>query len=169
MAGEPEISFDPTVGPKLILRSPDGLVEKELHLTNDGKLSIDSNNFVKINGTNEIIVSLTDYSRPFVKRTSTSYGTVAYMLFNGTIGDGVPQSIKVLAWSKSATKTFDIRMVRRDTGDVIGEITGNSNDDIQSLDLGTLSNLPTNPTILEIQSKVQTGGEARIASISIKF
>jgi hypothetical protein len=168
MAGEPEISFDPTVGPKLMLRSPDGLVEKELFLTNDGKLSIDSN-FLKINGTNEIIVSLTDYSRPFVKRTSTSYGTVAYMLFNGTIGDGVPQSIKVLAWSKNSSKTFDIRIVRRDTGDVIGEITGNSNSDIQSLDLGTLSNLPTNPTILEIQSKVQTGGEARIASISIKF
>jgi len=165
---KPEYLIDPDLGPLLKLRNPSGTIEKELHLTEDGKLSIESSS-VKVDGTNEIIVSLTDYTRPYVMNNSTSYGTMAYLLFEGTDAIGTPSSIKLLVWSKSSSKDYDIRIVRTDNGDVVAAITGQNNTEIAIKDLGSLSNLPTGATILEVQSKVDNGGECRLASISIKF
>ena len=164
----PEHIIDPTAGPKLFLRSPDGLITKELHLDNDGNLNIQSAQ-VRDAGSTEIAVSLTDQSRPYIRRTSSSYGTIAYFPFGGSDYLGIPAAVRVLAHGKNSGKNFDIRIVQSDTGDVIAELAGSSNSDVALLDLGTLSNISTGPAIWEIQSKVESGGEVRLSAVSIKF
>ena len=57
----PATAFDPTVGPRLLLRSPDGLLEEEVFLNNDGTLSIGTTpKKIQTGGTNSIIVCFTD-------------------------------------------------------------------------------------------------------------
>jgi hypothetical protein len=163
-----EIILDPINGPDLKILSPDGTLSKKITLDNSGSLNLDDSK-INANGSNEIIVTFTDSTRPYVKRTNNSYDVMAYVIFNGTQNQGSPVCIQALSWSKSSSKDYSIKIIRQDTGDTVCEVTGQTNDQIQIVDFGVISNLPTVPTIFEVHGKCQKGGECRIASLSIKF
>jgi hypothetical protein len=169
MAGEQEYVFSAAEGPRIKLVSPDGLVTKELHLENDGTLSIESKGPVQVGGTNGILVAFTDGIYPYISYVGDSYAVMAYLLFEGTDVLGVPSSIKILSLTSNASKAYDVRVVRADTGDVIAEITGQTNTVMESKDLGTLSNLPAGETILEVQGRAVWNAAVRLSSMSIKF
>ena len=143
----PEFHFDPTYGPTIYLMSPDGLVEKQLYLNNDGTLSIGGSLF-KVNGTNSISFTFATATTPYISKTTTTYSTMAYFLFPGTGIVGTPSAINMVSYLSSSTKTYTTRILRTDTGAVIAESTSFNNTVPQIKDLGTLSNLPTGETII---------------------
>jgi hypothetical protein len=155
-------------GPTLALVSPDGNIEKEVAVDNDGNFNLGDKG-VKVGGTNELSVAFTDQTKAYVKRSNSSYGTMCYFLFNGTDKLSTPTAIKIIAWNKTNNKNYSVRVVRQDTGDVIAELVNADNNEVEIKDLGTLSNLPTGPTIFEIQGKTDSGGECRLAFMTISF
>ena len=162
-----EFIFGPN-GPKLKLVSPDGNTVKELQLNDDGSLSIESTQ-VKVGGTNELSVSFTDTSKPYRKAEGNNYETLSYFLFGGTAVMGTPSEIEVLAWSGKPNKTYDIRVIRQDTGQVISEKMGASNEEIAAVSLGAMAGLPSTPTVWEIQGRCQNGGQCRLAFMRVIF
>jgi hypothetical protein len=169
MAGEQEYIFSAAEGPRIKLVSPDGLVTKELHLENDGKLNLEANGPIQVGGTNGILVAFTDGIYPYISYVGDEYAVMAHLIFEGTDALGVPSSIKIVSATTNASKAYDVRIVRADTGDVIAEITGQTNTVFETKDMGALSNLPTGETIFEVQGKAVWNATVRLASMSIKF
>ena len=163
-----EYLIDPINGPFLKILSPDGNTEKELTIDNNGSFIV-GEKYVKIGGTNSVITCFTDGSKSYVKTNSSSYQTMAYILFGGTNDTGQPISIKVLGNSKAINKDFQVRLVCSVTGNIIAESAAVSGKSIFVIDLGTISNLPANASAVEIQGKTVVGGECRLSSLNIQF
>lgn len=97
--------------------------------------------------------------------TTTGYAVERRFIFSGTDKVGLINSMKLCGFRTSGSGTFSVRVVNSLNADVICEITGQTNiDDSVLLDMGTLSNLPTDPTILEIQGLNSNGSTTTFLS-----
>jgi hypothetical protein len=108
--------------------------------------------------------------KPYVRRKGSTYGVLAYVIFEGTTVNGTPSKIKVSTLTEKTNKSYDLRISNADTGDIIAEKTGLSNTAYTIVDLGDLSNLPSTETIFEIQSKSSDNTtHVRLSNLLIQF
>ena len=81
--------------------------------------------------------------KPYTRTTSTNYSVIASFIFEGIDTLGVPTVIKLVSWQTKSNDSYDVRIVREDTGDVIVEATGKTNNLPSIVTLTPLANLPT--------------------------
>ena len=67
------------------------------------------------------------------------------------------------------SNTYDLRIINSDNGTKICERTNLSNLSFSSIDLGTLSNVPDDRSILELQIKSNTGKQVYIREILVYY
>lgn len=93
--------------------------------------------------------------------TGLSWALERRFTFAGTNKVGTPSKIYLNAWRTTGNSTFDLRIVRADNAQVVAELLSQSGTDDQALlDMGTLSNLPTARTVLEVHAQVGNGSTA---------
>lgn len=155
------ITVDPTNGPTIKMKSPDGATEKELAIDDDGHLRIGDEHQSPVRVLNYVF---TRNNRSYLTYTKTSYTVVCRFIFCGTDRTGPSVGAKMLTKLDSGTD-YDIRIVRSDTGDVICEMTGNTNTEWAIVGTQSMSNLPTDSVPFELQIK----GNASIANMVIGF
>jgi len=165
----PEFVFGASDGAQIKLSSPDGSIIKDLTLSPTGILAL-SGEIINVGWPPTIELAFTGGGGlPYVDRYGDSYAVMAYLHFSGTDTLGTPTVMTVLSSTSNASKDYDVRIVRSDTGAVIAELSGQNNTVIEPKDMGTLSNFPTGETVLEIQGKVVWNAQIRLAALSIKF
>ena len=102
--------------------------------------------------------------------TSTNYFAVGSSVYRGSANIGPIDYIEIIANKDSLATSYDLRVVNKSTGDVIASKTGNTNTSLTAIDLGTISNIPENNTLLEIQvRKNGLVGSAEISEIIIYY
>jgi len=106
-------------------------------------------------------------SNPYLNTTSPTYTIIAMFHFPGTDKMGVPDAMKVVAWTTATT--YDVKIYDVVNSLTIAEITAQTNSTAQIVDMGTLSNLPTGSSIFEIQVLRAGGGEVRFASLNVDW
>jgi len=85
-------------------------------------------------------------------KNKNTYRSMSKIIYYGSNSIGEITTIEVVAYMQSGVDSFDIRVVDRKNGsNVIAEKTGLTNTDDEIIDLGTISNLPTDKTRLEVQ------------------
>ena len=106
----------------------------------------------------------------YVETNSGTYEVVGHVPFQGTDALGGIDNIKVNIWRQLGT-SVSIRIVDHNTANVIAEVTGvTSTDPFNFISMGTLSNIPTTDSILELQMlKIGGGGFARLGCLEINF
>lgn len=114
------------------LHSPDNSIPRNEHFTVTPKLKNEEDEY--------------EVSKVFVYRGSTNIGAINY--------------IDLVSYMDSSITSYSARVVDRNTGLVIAEKTGMTNTEEQVQDLGTISNVPTDKTLLELQIK-RTGGNKK--------
>ena len=77
--------------------------------------------------------------------------------------------MKVISYLESGT-SYDVRVYDSTNANVICTSLGNTNALFSLVDLGTLSNIPVNEAVFEIQIRVNGGGpKMHMASFSVYF
>jgi hypothetical protein len=123
-------------------------------------------------GGKAMVVAFASGSSKHVSTTSPTYESLAHIIFPGTNTVGTPTNIKINAWRTGGAPTpaVDFRVVNLNNADVIAEVTGitvTNEDNIA--DMGTLSNLPTDATVFEIQGRRSGGATGFISSLEISY
>ena len=156
-------------GPTLTLVSPDGLLEQKVSLNNDGTLNIGTDS-IKLNGSNCTHYAYGGDKKPYVRRKGTSYGVIAYAIFEGTNISGTPGSVHISALVDKANVNYSIRITNSATGDVIVEKTGMNNEELEIIDMGTITNLSTGQILFEIQGKCDAANaHVQLSNLLIRF
>jgi hypothetical protein len=88
---------------------------------------------------------------------NTSYTVLGSFQYLGSGISGTINYIELVSYADPAVTSYDARIVIRSTGTIIASKTGLTNKDYAIVDLGAISNVPTNPEILDLQVK-KTGG-----------
>jgi len=92
----------------------------------------------------------------FPKRNSiktTKYTLAHAFEYLGSDAIGVIDYIDLMAYIDSTSNTYDVRVVNSETGDILVEKTNLNNSSLEVIDLGTIVNIPTTTTTLELQLK----------------
>lgn len=92
----------------------------------------------------------------FPKRNSiktTKYTLAHAFEYLGSDAIGVIDYIDLMAYVDSTSNTYDVRIVNSENGQILVENTDLSNNSLEVIDLGTISNIPTAKTTLELQVK----------------
>lgn len=121
----------------------DGLISA--HVPNNSK---PKNNFYTI------------YPKKSSIKTST-YTTSALFKYGGSDNIGTIDYIEIIAYKDSGVTSYDARIFDKKNNLVICEKIGLTNDSEEIQDLGTISNVPIDATIFELQVK-KTGGNGNI-------
>jgi hypothetical protein len=96
--------------------------------------------------------------QPEVRRSRyTSWKTCATFEYGGSNVIGEIRFIDVVAKMQNGASGFSVRIVNQDTGQVICQNTSSTNKIYESIDLGIVSNIPTDISILQLQIK-RNGG-----------
>lgn len=94
---------------------------------------------------------------PHVTQIKNNYYTSVFTFeYPGSFHIGTINYINVIAKSKNSTNDFDIRVMNQTHFQILCEKTNQNNTEYQSIDLGTISNVPEEPTLLEIQIKSES-------------
>ena len=80
--------------------------------------------------------------------------------YQGSERIGLINYIEVLSYKQSSITSYDVRIYDKTNKNVLVEKTGNSNNNVEVIDLGEITNIPTNNAILEIQAR-RVGGSGR--------
>lgn len=96
---------------------------------------------------------------------STTYSLVTNFKFPGSGNIGPIDYIEIIAINDPSIKSFDARIVETSTGNVLCEKTGMTADVYTYYDLGTISNVPVNESILELHVKRNGGGRPHVVEI----
>lgn len=80
--------------------------------------------------------------------------------YQGSDNVGNIDYIEVVAYKDALPTSYDVRIYDSTNGTVLAESTGLTNTDEQIIDLGTISNIPSGPSLLEVQVK-QSGGTTK--------
>jgi len=97
-----------------------------------------------------------------------TYTLVGVYDYKGVDIFGEIDYIEVIAKISNSAHTYDIKIVRTDTNQIIASTTNLNNTNFTTIDLGTLSNLPTTQTMLEFHVKSSNnGGNVNIQTIII--
>jgi len=106
-------------------------------------------------------VTLNGVAAPQLTSAQTSFKVLAKFIYRGSNLVGIPNSIRILAWT-SAT-SGDIKFFDKTNGNTIVE--KNITNSVEAvIDMGTLSNIPTTEAVIEIQAKKTGGGAVFIAA-----
>lgn len=102
--------------------------------------------------------------------SSATYTVRSRFVFPGTNEVGVPSAIKAICWRDNSNQ-YDIKIHDVTNGNDICELTGQTNTSPELKNLGTLSNLPKNEAIFELQLRRDTGffQYARCSEVIIEF
>jgi hypothetical protein len=92
---------------------------------------------------------------------NTSYVTLASFIYRGSASIGEFTEINVSSFLDGGT-SYSIRIFDLTNTLQIAEITGQTNVTLQIISMGTLSNIPTGPAILQIQCLALGGGRKMI-------
>lgn len=104
----------------------------------------------------------------FTAIAGTSYIVAASFYFPGTTKLGTPTKMYAIVSNASSGITSNIRIYNPLTSQVIAEYIGFSGTAVQLIDLGSLANIPSNPTTLEIQMQRTAGsGQSRCHSLTM--
>jgi len=108
----------------------------------------------KIPPLGEISSSLVfcDGSVNYIKKSSASYITICQFIFRGSFYNGIPTNIKIIGYV-TATASGSVRLYDVTSSLVIAEKTGIINTTASIINLGTISNIPEEESIVELQIK----------------
>jgi hypothetical protein len=102
----------------------------------------------------------------------STYSKLARVIYVGKEKMGTMKSIEAVSHMDSGAISYDIKVVDRKNGSiVVAEVTGLTNTDSEIVDLGNISNLTNNKTILEIQLRRIGNGskKAYLDSLILKY
>jgi len=88
---------------------------------------------------------------------STSYSRVVAFKYDGADKIGTIDYIDIISYKHSNITSYSARIYDKTNNNIIAEKTGMTNDVEEIHDLGTISNVPTDKAILELQMK-KVGG-----------
>jgi len=137
------------------------------------RLFADGTNWLQIidgGGADSINFSFGEQGISTLFNSSVNYVVIAEFIFPGTDNTGIPSGIEGLVGSDNASGEAAIKIFDRTNSLTIAEKI-----DIESLlrvvtDLGTLANLPSAPSVFEIQGKrIDGGSRLEIAALRILF
>ncbi len=122
-------------------------------------------------GHKSIDVVINAHADPWWPTTSSTYITVADLIFRGTSSVGSPTAIKVTGWSDSgstgAARIYDV------TNSLVICENASYTETVKTIqDLGAISNLPAGEAVWEIQVKRATGtggSSTYISACSVQF
>lgn len=130
----------------------------------------DDGSWINIGGAKSMILSFAANGSPEIVTTSTTYVRLSTFIYAGIDNIGSINAIRANVWRDGGT-SIDIRIVDLGTGSVIVEknILAINSDNLE--DLGTISNLPNLPSVMEIQMRKTGGGGAKAlcAGIEIEY
>lgn len=125
-------------------------------------ISVD--NVLKLNNFNSILVDIAKPRRhlfsiyPRVDNTNTTaYSLIGRTAYKITLTNQSLDYIDVMAKMESNSESYSIRVVDVANENTIAEKTEINNTEFQTIDMGTITNMPTNGTVLEIYAKVENG------------
>jgi hypothetical protein len=98
---------------------------------------------------------------PKTNTKSSSYSVVSSFVYPGSKNIGLIDYIEVITKVEKKGTTYNARIVERETGLVIAEKTNLNNEEYEAADLGTISNVPKEESLLELQIK-RTGSSKKI-------
>jgi hypothetical protein len=120
-------------------------------------------------GASSMILSFASGGSKHVSSTSPTYESLAHCIYAGSDAVGPVTTINLNAWKSAGAATGDVRLVDLSTGLTIVESLGiTSTLENNVLDMGTISNLPTTPTVFEVQGR-KSGGGITLYIASIEF
>lgn len=93
--------------------------------------------------------------------TSTAYTVISTFKYPGSLIIGPIDYIEIVSYMDNSVTNYDIRIINRENGDIIASKTGNTNKELQVMDLGTISNIPQQEAILELHVRKNGGGVAK--------
>jgi hypothetical protein len=106
-----------------------------------------------------------EYSITPTEVNSNTYTLILEFEFPGTNEIKYVDSCKILTYINSGT--YSLRLYDLTNSNVIAEKTGNNNTTSLLIDMGTLSNLPTNAALFEVQVKRDTGTDNPTSSYTL--
>lgn len=101
-----------------------------------------------------------------VVRPKNSWVLAAYIRYQGSNNVGTIDYIEIETVMADDITSYDARVINHNTGDVIVQKDGLINTVIDSFDLGTISNVPLESTLLELQ--IQKNGGKNNSAIEIE-
>lgn len=110
------------------------------------------------------VATLNGVAAPQLSSSQTSYKVLAKFIFRGTIDAGTPSSISILAFTSAASG--DIRIFDSKNAQTIAEQSF-TNSVQEIIDMGAISNLPSDEAVFEIQGKKSGGGSVSIAALQV--
>ena len=148
-------------------------LESEKGIAN-GIAGLDANGNIDLNllpnSTVSSVISFGKDDTYHVNTTSASYRRVGTFIYAGSDEIGTIQKIRVNAWRSGGTG-LAIRIYDPANRNVIAEIASlTSLDDLNIQDMGSITNVPTDLSILELQMKrVGGGAKAYCSSLELLF
>jgi len=115
----------------------------------------------------DIRLSMCAKKEPHIEINKSVWSVAVSFIFRGTNFVGTPTGFKVLTYVSK--NNGDLRLVRSDTGAVIGSVSAISETILTIKTNTSLSNLPTTDTILELQGKINTTGKIYIAEFLLYY
>lgn len=92
----------------------------------------------------------------------TTYVLMAKIPYQGSDVLGTIDYIEVVTKVNKNNATYDLRVINPNNEDVLAEISNQSNQQYVSIDMGTVSNVPENEILLELQGRVSGNGTPRL-------
>ncbi len=153
-----------------------GKVAKQTDTNTYWLLTVTTPTWVEITSTgggssnNDIVMSTSGTSKPYIGESGTSYVVIAYVHYKGSTAEGTITAIKILASMDGADDTGSIKVYDSTNSLTIAEnVNGISGTSVAIYDLGTISNVPTGAAIFEIQVKVSdTTDDFRLSAMRFK-
>ena len=91
---------------------------------------------------------------PWIYRTKNNkYTSLASFSYGGSFHVGPINYIDIVARRTNSSITYDLRVVDTLNSNVLCEQTELDNNEFAVIDMGTISNMPNDPTILDVQVK----------------
>jgi hypothetical protein len=124
-----------------------------------------------VGGEKSMVVSFASGSTKHVTTNSNTYASLAHFIYAGSSVVGDINNFNVNIWKVGiGTNGVDVRLVDLSTGLVIAEllnVTSLLESNIQ--DMGAISNLPTNSSVIEVQGKRNGGVTLYIGSLELQY
>tara|TARA_R100001163_G_scaffold65827_2_gene65329 strand:- start:788 stop:1375 length:588 start_codon:yes stop_codon:yes gene_type:complete len=151
----------------------------QIDVTFNAELSVDDlnkfNNLVENHDPSEIDKLTSSYktipvSTKIKSSKSNNWQLVSTYDYHGTSNVSEIKYIDIISKANpsSGTLSYDFRVINLQTGQVIANKTGFTNDTFQANDLGAITNLPESRSMLEIHCKIASGsGNINIQNINI--
>ena len=97
-----------------------------------------------------------------VSTKSTNYQKLGTFKYGGSKKLGTIDYIDIISYKEESPTSYSVRIHDRTNDQQIAEVTGLTNTEEEDIDMGTISNVPTDPAVLEVHAKrVGANGNSR--------